>query len=63
MQTDIEYVEVFSSFLGTQPEIVRRSDDGKQIDIIVGDWVLPNNMVIFIWRLKGEKGGGQNEWS
>lgn len=57
MQTDIEHVEVFPSFLGTQPEIIRHSEDGKKIDIIVEDWVLPNNMVMFIWRLRGEKGG------
>ena len=55
-KTDIEHVEVRHSFLGNQPEIERLSPDGRKIEIAVNDWVLPNNMIIFIWRLKGEKG-------
>lgn len=54
-KTDIEHVEVCHSFLGTQPEIERLSPDGRKINVAVNDWVLPNNMIIFIWRLKGEK--------
>ncbi len=54
-QTDIENVEVITSFLGTQPEIVRLSEDGKTIDIIVTDWVLPQNIIVFIWKLKDEQ--------
>ena len=54
-KTDIEHIEVCHSFLGTQPEIERLSPDGRKINVAVNDWVLPNNMIIFIWRLKGER--------
>ena len=54
-ETDIEDVKVCHSFLGTQPEI-EKSSDGMKITILVRDWVLPNNLIVFIWRLKGEKG-------
>lgn len=53
--TDIENVEVYHSFIGAQPEIERLLPNGKRINIIVQDWVLPNNMLIFIWKLKGEE--------
>ena len=56
-QTEIKYVEVLSSFFGTigvKPEVLRHFENGTKIEIVVDDWVLPNSMIVFVWRLNGE---------
>ena len=57
LNTDIKEVAVIGTFLGTQPEIIRHLDNGKnngkKIEILIDDWVLPNNMIAFIWSLMG----------
>lgn len=60
-ETDIEHVTVCYSYLGSTPDIEKLSPDGKMIKISVHDWVLPNSLVVFIWRLKGEKRVEENE--
>lgn len=52
--TNIKNVDVLCSFLGTQPKIINHTSDGRKIDILVDDWVLPNNMIVLIWKLQEE---------
>lgn len=51
--TNIKEVDVISAFLGAQPEIIIK-DNGKKMELLIEDWVLPNSMVTFIWKLEGD---------
>lgn len=58
VNTDIKEVIPICAFLGAQPEIIRHldkgEDNGKKIDILINDWVLPDNLIAFVWSLNGE---------